>query len=495
MFNKVLNYDKLQDKQLAAIYSLSRQMSAIEDEEEMLETLLSELIKETGAEVGAFIFYDKKEQRFIPRKTRTGPDLRDTNISFSQTVFSQVLKSREAVLSFDVQQEEDYRQARSVIINEIHAVLAFPLIIKEEVYGIMYFDSRRNRQSFNESARQFLSFFSVIASLALEQVLRKKQIENENVLLKERLDHDVHIDTIIGGSAPMKQLFRLIVKVAKTDASVIITGENGTGKELVARAIHDLSPRKDKPYIPQFIGNIPATILESELFGYKKGAFTGADKDKIGLFEAAEGGTLFLDEIGDLTPELQAKMLRVLQNKEIKRLGENSVRKVDVRILTATNKDLVSLVKAGSFREDLYYRLNVILIKVPALRERIDDIPLLVNYFLERENTGTAKTKISKNALKKLMEYDWPGNVRQLENIIKRAAVLAMDNIIQEEDIQFDDLRHQNAQKTLSGTMEELKNMIIKKRLEQFNGNKTRAAKSLDISLRSLQAKAKELGL
>ena len=494
MSAKESNYDKLQHEQLAAIYNLSRQMSAIGDEDEMLETLLVELIKETGAEVGAFIYYDQTEQKFIPRKTRTSTNLKQSQIAFSQTVFSQVLKTKEAILSFDVQQDENYQKVQSVIINDIHAILAFPLIIKEEVYGIMYFDSRRNRQSFNESARQFLSFFSVIASLALEQVLRKKQIENENVLLKERLDQDLRIATIIGESAVMKRLFRLIAKLAKSDASVIITGENGTGKELVARAIHDLSPRKEKPYLAQFIGNIPATILESELFGYKKGAFTGAYKDKTGLFEAAEGGTLFLDEIGELTADLQAKMLRVLQNKEIKRLGENITRKVDVRILTATNKDLAAMVKNGSFREDLYYRLNVVMVKVPPLRERIEDIPLLVKHFLEKENMANGKIVISKKALKKLMEYDWPGNVRQLENIIKRAAIMAVDDVIEEDDIHFDDLRHQNAQSALSGTMEELKNLIIKKRLEQFNGNKTRAAKSLDISLRSLQAKAKELG-
>ena len=495
MSSKSANYDKLQQEKLAVIFNLTRLMSAIEDEEEMLETLLVELIKETGAEVGAFIYYDKNQEQFIPRKTRTFSGLSQTNIAFSQTVFSQVLKSKQAVLSFDMQKEEDYRKAQSVIINEIHAVLAFPLIIKEEVYGIMYFDSRRNRQGFNEAARQFLSFFSVIASLALEQVLRKKQVENENILLKEKLDQDIRIETIIGNSVPMKRLFRLMAKVAKSDVSVIITGENGTGKELVARAIHDLSPRKEKPYIAQYIGNIPATILESELFGYKKGAFTGAHKDKPGLFEAAQGGTLFLDEIGDLDADLQAKMLRVLQNKEIKRLGENHVRKVDVRILTATNKDLVEMVKDGSFREDLYYRLNVVMIKVPTLRERIDDIPLLVDHFLSKETAQEQKPEISKTAMKKLMAYDWPGNVRQLENIIKRAVILAIDNRIDEDDIQFDDLRHQNIQSALSGTMEELKNMIIKKRIEEFGGNKTHAAKSLDISLRSLQAKAKELGL
>jgi len=495
MSDSAIRYDKLQEKQLEAIFRLTRQMSALEDEEQMLETLLSGLMKETGAEVGAFIYYNKNKREFIPRKIRTllGPADKETH--FSKTVFSQVLNRKEAVLSFDVQKDANYRKVQSVIINDIHAILAFPLIIKEEVYGILYFDSRRNRQSFNETARQFLSLFSVIASLALEQVLRKKKVENENVLLKERLEQDIQIQTIIGHTPVMKRLFRIIAKVAKSDFSVIITGENGSGKDLVARAIHDLSSRKNKPFIPQYVGNIPGSILESELFGYKQGAFTGAVRDKIGLFEAAEGGTLFLDEIGDLTLELQAKLLRVLQNHEIKRLGENIIRKVDVRILAATNKDLVSMVKKGAFREDLYYRLNVVTINVPALRERLADIPLLSEHFLKQERTNGETFQLSKAALKKLMTYDWPGNVRQLENILKRATLMALSNTIEPEDIQFDDLRQPKMDETFSGTLEELKNLVIKKRLEMFDGNKTHAAKSLNISLRSLQAKAKELGL
>ncbi len=491
-------YDKLTEAHLATIYRLTRQLSALSDEENVLDLILNQLIEETGAEVGAFIFYDRDSDTFTPKSIISRDKQPVGDIQFSQTVFRQVLNSKQAVLSFDTLTDEQYAHSQSVILNQIHSILAFPLIIKDQVYGILYFDSRKNRQNFNEPARQFLSLFSAIASLALEQILAKQKFESENILLRNQLARDMRMSTMVGESPVMKRLFSLISKVARSDASVLITGENGTGKELVARAIHDLSDRKDKPFIAQYVGNIPGTILESELFGYKKGAFTGATSDRIGLFEAANGGTLFLDEIADLPYEIQAKLLRVLQNREFKRLGETIIRKADVRILAATNQDLNKLIKEGKFREDLYYRLNVVRITVPPLRERKSDIPLLVEHFLHSIDKNL---RISNEALKKLIDYHWPGNVRQLENIIKRASILASDSTIQADDIQFDDFDTEPLARLLpknledEASLEEIKNYIIRKRLERFNGNKTRAAKSLNISLRALQLKAKELGL
>ena len=489
-----LNFQELSDTHLNTIYNLCSQMAAIPDADEMLNFVLSRLMEETGAEVGAFIYFDPIENKFIPRTIQTTGYRQSEDINFSQTVFNDIREKKQAILTFDTRSDNKYANKRSVLINEIFAILAFPLIIKNELYGIIYFDSRKNRQSFNETARQFLSFFSIIASLTLQQALSKKEIENENILLKSQINDFSGIPEIIGQSPEMKQLFTLVHKIAKTDASVIITGENGTGKDLIARAIYNLSHRKDKPFIAQYIGNIPGTILESELFGYKKGAFTGANKDKIGLFEAVNNGTLFLDEIGDLSLDLQTKLLRVLQNKEIKRLGENIVRHVDVRIIVATNQDLEELVRTGKFREDLYYRLNVISLLVPPLRERKSDIPLLVEHFISTNSTDK-KISIEKDAIRKLMNYDWPGNVRQLENIIKRASILAQDGNIREDGIHFDSLKNEKTDEHFSGTIEELKSIVIAERIKLFKGNKTHAAKSLGISLRSIQAKAKELGL
>ncbi len=483
-----IQYDQLTPQNLQVIHELTYALTKVGDEENALTRILDRLIEETGAEVGAFIYYDEQQDSFVPRIIRGGEQQQPPN--FSQTIFRKVLETRDAVLSFDVQSGQELMVSQSIITNEIHAVLAFPLIVEGRLYGIMYFDSRRNRQRFNESARQLLSFFAPIASLTLEHILKKREVENKNVILQRQVDSSTGIPDIIGETPVMKRLFQLIRKVARTDASVLLTGENGTGKDLVARAIHELSPRKNKPFIAQYIGNIPSTILDSELFGYKKGAFTGATSDRVGLFEAVNGGTLFLDEISELPPELQTKLLRVLQNKEIIRLGENLVRKIDVRIIAATNQNLVELVRNGKFREDLYYRLNVITIHLPPLRDRKEDIPLLVDYFLKRE-AGDREVTITKAAMRKLMNYNWPGNVRQLENIIRRALILAEGDVIDAEDIQLDEMDVPK----FEGTLEEFKNQLIIQRLKEFNGNKTRAAKSLGISLRTLQQKAKELGL
>ena len=484
-----ITYDKISTNQLQIIYKLTKSLSNIGDAENILEKVLLELMHETGAEVGAFVYFDSVKDQFSPKMIKSITNDKPDSVSFSKTIFRDVVESKGAVLSFDVQSEENYKQTESIILSDIRAVLAFPLIVEERIYGIMYFDSRENRQGFNESARQLLSFFTPIASITLEQILQKSKYEKENILLRNQIEQSVKIPTMIGESPPMNKLFHIISKVATKDVSVVVTGENGTGKDLVARAIHDFSTRKEKPFVAQYVGNIPSTILESELFGYKKGAFTGAHQDKKGLFEAVNTGTLFLDEIGDLPMELQTKFLRVLQNHEIKRLGENIIRNVDVRIVAATNKDLNEMVKNGEFREDLFYRLNVINIKVPALRDRKSDIPLLVNHFIKKENEDV-DIQVNNSALRKLMDYHWPGNVRQLENIIKRASIFASNNTIQSDDIIFDDM-----DEPIGGTLEDFSNRLIISRLKEFNDNKTRAAKSLGISLRSLQMKTKNLGI
>ncbi|RMH66220.1 MAG: GAF domain-containing protein [Calditrichaeota bacterium] len=490
MSKPMTHFDAIRHDDLMGLYELTRTMSRLEDDADILRTVLKHFVIQIGAEVGAFIYYNIREDAFEVRMIESTLTVHDTDNYFSQTIFRKILKTREALLSFDTQSDTEYSASQSVVINHIHAILAFPLIINDQVYGIMYFDSRHSRQKFTEASRQLLTFFAPIASLTLAHALRGKAMHRENVALKKLLPQKPLPD-IIGESRPMQQLTRLVHKVAPTDASVLILGENGVGKDLVARAIHRLSSRHNKPYLAQFVGNLPASILESELFGYKKGAFTGANEDKMGLFEAVHGGTLFLDEISELSMDLQAKLLRVLQNKEIKRLGENTIRKVDVRIIAASNKDLKQLIREGKFRDDLYYRLNVIAIKVPPLRDRREDIPLLARHIIRTAGDGSDK-KISQAALKKLMVYNWPGNVRQLENVLQRALIISESAMIEEEDIVLED--EQEAE-NMEGTMEELKNRLIRERIRQFNGNKTLAAKSLDISLRSLQMKARELGL
>jgi two-component system response regulator AtoC len=316
------------------------------------------------------------------------------------------------------------------------------------------------------------------------------------------------MNNLIGLSQKMREVYKLVGKVSMTRATVLIQGESGTGKELIARAIHANSPRADKPFIPINCGAIPENLLESEMFGYERGAFTGAAGRKPGLFELADGGTLFLDEIGELSLPLQVKLLRVLQERMITRLGGAEQIPVDVRIIAATNRDLPELMRRGQFREDLYYRLNVVPIEVPPLRERKEDIPLLLNHFLAKfcREMGKGVDSVSREAVDLLMEYDWPGNVRELENVVERAVVMASGSVILPEHIrthlppkEADSLAKGTGirydGRTLRDIVQEVEREAILHTLRKVNGNKLQTARLLDISRRALLYKIKEYGL
>src|SRR5512143_985602 len=271
--------------------------------------------------------------------------------------------------------------------------------------------------------------------LIINNSLEKRHLRKENILLKREIKSRAGFENFIGKSEAMQKVFTLIRQVAETNSTVLITGESGTGKELVARAVHFNSPRKDGPFVTVNCGALPETLLESELFGYMKGAFTGAASNKQGLFEAADGGTLFLDEISATTPALQIKLLRVLQEREFMRVGGTVDIKMDARVIAASNRDLLSEVSKGTFREDLYYRLNVIPIPLPSLRERREDIPLLVEFFLKKFSGGKEPKKITPEAMNLLMNQRWPGNVRELENTIERLVIMAPDHTINLDNI------------------------------------------------------------
>jgi two-component system response regulator HydG len=275
--------------------------------------------------------------------------------------------------------------------------------------------------------------------LLIRKILDHKNLVLENILLRQKLEEKYEFEDLIGKSAVMQNLFGLIRNVAPTQATVLITGESGTGKELVAKAIHTLSPRRYQPFIALSCGALPDTLLESELFGYEKGAFTGASHTKKGRFELADGGTLFLDEIGEISLKTQIDLLRVLQEKEFRRLGGTEVTKVDVRIISATNRDLPEAVRQGIFRSDLFYRLNVVSIPLPPLRDRKEDIPLLAKHFLKRYAIEINKKmdRLDPRALEALMNYNWPGNVRELENAVERAVVISQSRELTEKDFSF----------------------------------------------------------
>ena len=338
--------------------------------------------------------------------------------------------------------------------------------------------------------------------LALRKAEERESLRRENRALKEQIQKESQFEAIVAKSPAMAEIFRTIAKIADFKTTVLIQGESGVGKELVARAVHARSSRKNHPFVPINCGAIPENLLESELFGHKKGAFTDAHSDRRGLFEEADGGTLFLDEIGELPLNLQVKLLRALQEESIRRLGDSKDVKVDVRIITATHRDLAAEAKAGRFREDLYYRINVLPIVIPPLRARKEDINLLIDHFLTRNNArlGTQIRGLTADARKLLLEYAWPGNVRELENTIERAMVLCDGDVIDAHDLPerlreaLDPVQVQLATGELSvkKTTAAIEEILIRRALQKTRGNRTRAAELLEISHRALLYKIKD---
>jgi two-component system response regulator AtoC len=344
--------------------------------------------------------------------------------------------------------------------------------------------------------------------LTLKKAEERETLRRENRRLREEIEAvhgEAEFGAMIGKAKAMRELFQLARKVAAYNTTILVTGESGTGKELVARGLHTHSPRAGMPFVAINCGTIPENLLESEFFGYVKGAFTGADKDKKGLFAEAEGGTLFLDEIGELPLALQVKLLRVLQEGEIRPVGSAQSLRVDVRIIAATARDLAAEVNAGRFREDLFYRLNVLAIKIPPLRERAEDVPLLAHYFLKRMNRKlhTTVAAISPAAMALLMHHSWPGNVRELENSLERAMIMSNQETILPEDLP-PNLRGSLGKEitedffpgySLKDAAEQMERLLIGKALEATGGNKSRASELLEISYPSLLSKIKKYGL
>jgi DNA-binding NtrC family response regulator len=332
---------------------------------------------------------------------------------------------------------------------------------------------------------------------AIEGLQKDKEIDN----LRRRLDQKFGLDQIIGQSRQMKEVFAKIQRAAPVDSTVLVLGESGTGKELVAQALHHNSPRKKGSFVAVNCAAVPATLVESELFGHVRGAFTGATDRRIGRFEQADGGTLFIDEIGDFELGLQAKLLRVLETLTVTPVGGHEDRKVNVRVLAATSRDINKMVAAGTFREDLFYRLNVVSITLPPLRDRVDDIPVLVEHFLKEISSSkhTAPRKVSPEVMRRFTSYRWPGNVRELRNKLESMMILAEGEILTENDLPPEILAGSpsavNAQEIPSMSMEELEKLAITKALEQCAGNRTHAAEKLKISVRTLQRKLRQYEL
>jgi Nif-specific regulatory protein len=378
------------------------------------------------------------------------------------------------------------------------------MIVGERVSGVIYLDAKVPTVQFDSNHLRVLQAIAHIAALALENLDHWEKLRQENLSLRAEIGikHD-----IVGGGPQIRKVFDFIRKVAPADSTVLIQGESGTGKELVARAIHSNSPRADRPFIAINSAAIAATLLESELFGHEKGAFTGAVAQKKGKVELAEGGTLFLDEISELAPELQAKLLRVLQEREFERVGGTRSIPLNVRLIAATNKSLAQAVDANQFRKDLFYRLNVVAVTLPPLRDRREDIRELAEHFLRkaRSKCQTLARSISPEAMACLSQYEWPGNIRELENAIERAAVLGTNELIQPDDlpegvVEGGDVSGESA--NYYASLKEFKKQLIQQALQKANGSYVDAAKLLGLHpnsllrlMRNLNVKASPKGL
>jgi DNA-binding NtrC family response regulator len=338
------------------------------------------------------------------------------------------------------------------------------------------------------------------------KALEMRALRDENRKLKEELGRRYEFDNIIGRSGAMQEIFAAIERVAPTRATVLLAGESGVGKDLIARAIHFHSPRRDRPLVKINCTAIPENLMESELFGYEKGAFTGANTSKPGKFEQADTGTVFLDEIGDVPGAIQVKLLRVLQEREFERLGSNATRHIDVRVIAATNQDLRAALEQGTFREDLYYRLNVVPLNIPSLRERKQDIPFLANHFVRKlaPDAGCDVESITDAAMEKLMAYHWPGNVRELENVIERSLVMATGAQLDASDIKLESAPRPRAHAAGAGeplflpdglTLDQYEQEIIKEALRRADGNKSQAARLLGLTRNALRYRLTQMGM
>ena len=416
------------ERNLSVLMKVSTTINAIRGLDPLLARLLELLFEVVPAERGAILLTtaDSLDNSLVFGLDREHGKNRPVNVS--RTIVQQVLRDGVAVLASDATKQAEFATA-SFIETRAHSVMCVPLLMFERKLGVLYLDTTVSNDTFNKDHLQLVTAIAGIAAVAIENARHFEWLENE----KERLLADVNIEhNMVGEGVAMKRVYQFISKIAPTDATVLIGGESGTGKELAARAIHRNSKRAQKPFLAVNCAALAESLLENELFGHERGAFTGAIAQKKGRLEIADGGTVFLDEIGELTPALQVKLLRVLQEREFERVGGTVTIKVDVRVIAATNKNLEDALARGEFRHDLYYRLNVVSLDMPPLRERREDIMLLAKYFLNKYGTlCNRKFKgFSDDARECLLSYDWPGNVRELENAIERAVVLGTRDFI-----------------------------------------------------------------
>ena len=451
-----------------------------------LTRLLDALIEVVSADKGFVLEVTDGSPHILKARNFQRENVADAVEGLSDTIVQRVLQTRQPLRIEDALHDAQFNASESVVNLKLASVMCLPLVMRGELLGAIYLGNDKLTNLFTERELEVATSFCSTAALLIELGRQLDELRADKKALQDRLEAQAYGD-IIGACDPMRDIFHKIDKVAGTDISVLVTGETGTGKELIAREIHRRSPRHNGPFVAINCGAIPENLLESELFGHAKGAFTGAVAARHGRFQAASGGTLFLDEIGEMAAGLQVKLLRALQDRAVTRVGENKAEPVDIRVVAATNKDVDEEMKAGRFREDLYYRINVIHLHLPALRDRGEDAVMLAKWFLGRavRELGSKVKGFSPQALVAVKRFRWPGNIRQLENRIKKAVVLAERPLITPDDLE---LRPEQLEPILplAQARDEWQKRYINEVLERNSGNRTKTAKDLGVDPRTI---------
>jgi Nif-specific regulatory protein len=487
---------------------LAKELLAELDIQSVLSLAMDRLIEVSRAERGMILLFDESGGiLFQTARNLNKENIDQPEFEVSRTIIHQVRSGGGPVYLRNALDDPSMKMSESTSRLNILSVICLPLTFKKEIFGAVYLDNRTVRGIFEEETCAFVWEFAEFIALAVYRSMEQKRTLDHLQTLEGELRGRYCFESIVGGHPKIVEMLKLISRIADTDAAVLIQGESGTGKELIARAIHFNSSRRDKPFIPVNCAALPENLLESELFGHVRGSFTGAIKDKQGWFERADGGTLFLDEIGDMASALQVKLLRVLQTGDYSRVGSTEIKHCDVRIVAAASRDLRKSITDGRFREELYYRLNVIDIVVPPLRERKCDIPLLVHHFLDQYGKLYHKTslRLSKDAERSLLAHDYPGNIRELENIIQRAVVLSEGDVIEISHLPQNILRQgaHLTQKDESTNFKEAKRRAVDTFEKEYvadclrtaKGNISLAAKCAGMDAKNFHVKMKKYGI
>jgi Nif-specific regulatory protein len=485
-------------RNLNALLKISRVVHAIRGLEELQAQLLDLIFEVVPAGRGAILLAEGPELEFNCLYARTRQAGQPQLVRVSRTIARQVIKENVAILGVDLASSGALRDVESLVASDVRSLVCVPLTVFQRVIGCIYLDNTSATSRFQEDHLQMMAAIAGISAVALDNARRLQWLEQEN----QRLTTEVRQEqSLVGESARMKEIFQFLARVAPAESTVLIEGESGTGKELAARALHRNSRRAEKPFVAINCAAIPETLLESDLFGHERGAFTGAAVLKKGRLEVADGGVMFLDEIGELAPALQVKLLRVLQEREFERVGGTHSIKVDIRLIAATNRDLDEAVRKGEFRQDLYYRLAVVKLTMPALREHRDDIPMLTRHFVQKyaKRSKVKPKPVSREAMAALVNYEWPGNVRELENAVERALVMGASDSVLLEDLPESLLEQESPAEMHEGkyhaSLKELKKQLIVDAVEQTRGNYVEAAGILGVHPNYLHRLIRNLGL